>query len=108
VVSVGGVVLVHGANHAAVCWDAVLMHLVAPTVEVDLPGRGSRPAEVTAVTLDDAVEAGIDSADQAGFQRFVLVGHSLGAVAITETAWRHPERVTQLVYVAGVRQSKSR
>jgi pimeloyl-ACP methyl ester carboxylesterase len=64
-VSVWGVVLVHGANHTAACWDTVLVYLVAPAVAVDLPGRSSRPAEVTAVTLDDAVHAVIDSADHA-------------------------------------------
>jgi pimeloyl-ACP methyl ester carboxylesterase len=44
----------------------------------------------------------IDSADQAGFEQFALVGHSLGGVTITETAWRHPERVAQLVYVGAL------
>jgi len=31
-----------------------------------------------------------------------LVGHSLGGVTITETAWRHPERVAHLVYVGAL------
>jgi pimeloyl-ACP methyl ester carboxylesterase len=75
-------------------------HLLAPVVAVDLPGRGSRPADLAAVTLSDCVQAVIDSAGQAGFERFVLVGHSLAGVTITETAWRHPERVAGLIYVA--------
>ena len=33
---------------------------------------------------------------------FVLVGHSLGGVTITETAVRHPERVAALVYVGAL------
>ena len=51
------------------------------------------------MTLDDCVQAVIDSADQAGLDRFVLVGHSLGGMTITETACRHPERVAELIYV---------
>lgn len=97
--SVEGVVLVHGASHIAHCWDLMLPHLSLPAVAVDLPGRGGRPADFATVTLNDCVQAVIDSADQAGLQRFALVGHSLGGVTITETAWRHPDRVARLVYV---------
>jgi esterase/lipase len=92
-VSVGGVVLVHGGLNTSACWDSMLVHVEAPVVALDLPGRGSSPAEITAVTLDDCVHAVIDSADHAGFEQFALIGHSLGGVTITETAWRHPERV---------------
>jgi pimeloyl-ACP methyl ester carboxylesterase len=98
---VDGVVLVHGTNHCAASWDAVMAHLVAPAIAVDLPGRGSRPAAIEEVTLDDCVRAVVDSADQAGFERAALVGHSLGAMTVTETAVRHPERVARLIYVGG-------
>jgi len=101
-VSVGGVVLVHGGLNTSACWDSMLTHVEAPVVALDLPGRGSHPAEITEVTLDDCVQAVIDSADQAGFEQFVLVGHSLGGVTITETACRHPERVAHLVYVGAL------
>ena len=61
--------LVHGANHCASCWDSVLAHLVAPAIAVDLPGRGSRPAAIDAVTADICVQAVIDTADQAELDR---------------------------------------
>ncbi len=100
--SVDGVVLVHGANHGAGCWDSVVAHLVAPSIAVDLPGRGARPADFATVTLDDCVNTVVGSADDAGFERFLLVGHSLGGVTITETAWRHPKRVAELIYVGAI------
>jgi hypothetical protein len=53
--SVDGVVLVHGTNHSAACWDSVLTHLLAPANAVDLPGRGARPAIIEDVTLDEDV-----------------------------------------------------
>ncbi|OBB05120.1 hypothetical protein A5662_10880 [Mycobacteriaceae bacterium 1482268.1] len=97
-----GVVLVHGSNLTAACWDAVIGHLAVPAVAIDLPGRGSRPADIVTVTLDDCVDAVIESARQAGFTRFVLVGHSLGGVVITEGARRIPNRVAALVYVGAL------
>ena len=99
---VDGVVLVHGSNLSAACWDRVVEHLKAPAVAVDLAGRGSRSADITTVTLQDCVQSVVDSADRAALDRFVLVGHSLGAVTITEIASRFPERVAELVYVGGL------
>jgi pimeloyl-ACP methyl ester carboxylesterase len=71
-------------------------------VAVDLPGRGRRPADLASVTLDDCVAAVLEDADTAGFERFTLVGHSMGGITITETAFRHPDRVAALVYVGAL------
>jgi pimeloyl-ACP methyl ester carboxylesterase len=38
--------------------------------------------------------------DAAGFERFVLVGHSMGGLTISEVAGRVPDRVEHLVYVS--------
>jgi pimeloyl-ACP methyl ester carboxylesterase len=96
------VVLVHGGMHGSWCWDPVRPHISAPSVAVDLPGRGTRPADLAKVSLDDCVAAVLKEADRAGFERFVLVGHSLGGVTITETAFRHPERIAALIYVGAL------
>jgi pimeloyl-ACP methyl ester carboxylesterase len=97
-----GVVLVHGGLHTAACWRPLLPLLERPAVAVDLPGRGRRPVELASVTLDDCVAAVLEDADGAGFERFTLVGHSMGGITITETAFRHPERVAALVYVGAL------
>src|ERR1700709_2603922 len=96
------VVLVHGGMHGSWCWDPTLPYLQGPVTAVDLPGRGRRPAELSKVTLSDCVDAVIADADAQGFDRFVLVGHSLGGVTITETAVRYPGRVAALVYVGAL------
>lgn len=96
------VVLVHGGFHSAACWSPVLPHLKMPAIAIDLPGRGVRPADLATVTLQDCVTAVIEAADEAGFDRFTLVGHSIGGVTITETAWCHPERTAHLVYVGAL------
>jgi pimeloyl-ACP methyl ester carboxylesterase len=97
-----GIILVHGGMHTAACWALVEPMLDLPARAVDLPGRGARPADLSEVTLDDCVAAVLDEADSAGFARFALVAHSLGGVTITETAYRHPERITHLVYVGAI------
>jgi pimeloyl-ACP methyl ester carboxylesterase len=99
---IDGVVLVHGGFHGAWCWDEVRPRLAAPSHAVDLPGRGSRPAAGRRVTVADCVDAVLEDADAAGFERFALVGHSMGGLTITETANRAPDRVARLVYVAAL------
>ena len=100
--STDGIILVHGGMHTASCWALVEPMLDLPVRAVDLPGRGSRPAELSEVTLDDCVAAVLDEADSAGFTTFALVAHSLGGVTITETAYRHGQRITHLVYVGAI------
>jgi pimeloyl-ACP methyl ester carboxylesterase len=97
-----GVVLVHGGLHTSACWSHVLPYLKLPAVAVDLPGRCDRPGDLATIGIDDCVAAVIEDADRAGFTTFVLVGHSLGGITITETANRHPDRVAHLVYVGAL------
>lgn len=95
-------VLVHGGMTSSTRWAPLLPYLDRPHVAVDLPGRGRRPQDLATVTLDDCVAAVLEDADAAGFDRFCLVGLSMGGVTITETAFRHPERISALVYVAAL------
>jgi pimeloyl-ACP methyl ester carboxylesterase len=97
-----GVILVHGGLHTSRCWEYLLPLLDVPARAVDLPGRGSRPADLSRVALADCVAAVIDEADEAKFTSFALVGHSLGGVTITETAYLHATRVSRLVYVGAL------
>jgi pimeloyl-ACP methyl ester carboxylesterase len=88
--------------HGSWGWDPLVPLLDLPVVAVDLPGRGARPADLASVTLDDCVAAVMEDADAAGFDRFALVGHSLGGVTLTETGFRHPERISHLVYIGAI------
>ena len=97
-----GIILVHGGGHTSACWEPMLTLLNLPVRAIDLPGRGSHPADIMQVGLDDCVDAVIDEADAAGFDRVALVGHSLAGVTITETAYRYPERIAQLIYVGAL------
>ena len=97
-----GIVLVHGGMHGAWCWERVQPLLDLPSVAVDLPGRGRRPLDASPLTLARCVAAVLADADTAGFDRFVLVGHSMGGLTLTATAAQAPDRITSLVYVAAL------
>jgi pimeloyl-ACP methyl ester carboxylesterase len=102
------IILVHGGGHGAWCWERVLPFLGSPVLAVDLPPRSIRGGpgrnvgldEVGHFTVEDWAATVIEAADAAGWERFVLVGHSLGGLTLAETARRVPARVAHLVYVS--------
>lgn len=103
-------VLVHGGAHGAWCWEPLVEHLPGRVLAVDLPPksiRGKRvdpdselPAELATVGLDDFATSTLADVDAAGIDRFVLVGHSMGGLTVSEVARRVPDRVHALVYVS--------
>ncbi|MCA9503432.1 MAG: alpha/beta fold hydrolase [Myxococcales bacterium] len=98
--SADGFVLVHGGFHDARCWERLVPLLSRPAVAVDLPGRGSRPAPMETVTLEACVQAVLADLDASGFERAVLVGHSLGGATVPVAAARRPERIAHLVLLS--------
>jgi pimeloyl-ACP methyl ester carboxylesterase len=80
-------VLVHGGEHAADCWDLVLaeIHRQAPelrTLAVDLPGRGDKPGDLATATIGEWVESVVADIEAAGLGDVVIVGHSMAGVTV--------------------------
>jgi pimeloyl-ACP methyl ester carboxylesterase len=65
----------------------------------DLPGSGADTTPVEEVTLDAYAER-ICAALAEQPEPAVLVGHSMGGMAITQASGRCPERIASLVYLA--------
>lgn len=109
-------VLVHGGGHGAWCWQPTQSCLRNNAVlAVDLPPRTVRGAglssftepgpwqqELETITVAQWAAAVLGEADRTGFDRFVLAGHSLGGVTITEVARIAPDRVAHLIFVSAV------
>ncbi len=94
------IALVHGGGFAGSCWDLLVPALKAPSVAVDLPGRGRRGTPLRDVTFDSCAEALRDDVDAAGFDRFVLVGHSLAGCSMPAMVDLLGDRVSHLVFLA--------
>ncbi len=118
-------VLVHGAWHNASTYTLVIQHLAQlghAAVALDLPGHGldarlpaswhRRPFDetafatevspVAATTLADYAARTIAVIDQVralGYEKVVLVGHSMGGVTITQVAEMVPTKLLKLVYL---------
>jgi pimeloyl-ACP methyl ester carboxylesterase len=93
--------LIHGAWHGAWCWDRLIPALTAlghRASAIDLPGHGADPTPRETVTLA-AYGAAVADALRAAPGPVVLVGHSMGGMAISAGAALVPDKVSALVYL---------
>jgi pimeloyl-ACP methyl ester carboxylesterase len=98
------VVLVHGAWHGAWCWEQLVPRLQARGFEVstlDLPGLGADRTSPWDVTLDGYIERVLQVIASAA-QPVMLLGHSMGGMAISGAAERRPESIGKLIYLAAM------
>jgi pimeloyl-ACP methyl ester carboxylesterase len=105
-VTLPGLVLIHGGAHAADSWDLVVDELAmrAPELRVlavDLPGRNSRPTQLSTVTIADWVNSVVDDVENGGLGDVVVVGHSLAGVTVPGVlAKLGHQRVREAIFVA--------
>jgi pimeloyl-ACP methyl ester carboxylesterase len=117
----GTFLLVHGAWHSAMHWNAVAAILAGRgcrVLAIDLPEHGlkakfpkaylrqdlaalaTEPSPLKDLTLDDYVAAVVTAArGLAQFGPVTVVGHSMGGLAITRAAEAIPELIHRLVYL---------
>lgn len=96
-------VLVHGAWGGGHSYDRTAEDLKAAGHEVlvcALRGLGIRQDELhPGITLSDHADDVCEQVEQAGFDRFVLVGHSYGGMVITAVATRLGARIDAICYL---------
>ncbi|NBC36515.1 alpha/beta fold hydrolase [Novosphingobium sp. FSY-8] len=96
-------VLVHGAWDSARRYEQLAGDLRAAghgVAVVHLAGLGSRKGELHGgITLSDHADDVCAAVEAAGFDRFVLVGHSYGGMVITMVATRLGGQIDALVYL---------
>ncbi|WP_349920176.1 alpha/beta hydrolase [Aeromonas veronii] len=73
-----------------------------PFLAWDAPGCGASTIDVPArIDLDLLVQIAVRMTESKGFERFHLVGHSMGGLTALLLAHRHPERVLSLTSIEG-------
>jgi pimeloyl-ACP methyl ester carboxylesterase len=93
--------LVHGAWHAAWCWEKLIPILDAAgdaVLAIDLPGHGddrTPAAEVTLASYGEAVCRGARSLPPP----VVAVAHSMGGYAMSQAAESRPDHFDALIYL---------
>jgi len=96
-------VLVHGAWGGGQTYGEVPERLRAAGHEVlvaQLTGLGARQGELhPGITLTDHVNDVCEQVEAAGFDRFVLAGHSYGGMVITGVATRLGSRIDAIAYL---------
>jgi pimeloyl-ACP methyl ester carboxylesterase len=93
--------LIHGAFGGAWCWEPVLPGLRAAGHDahaIDLPGSGQDTTPVAEVTLTRYAERVCQALAEG--PPALLVGHSMGGMAVTQAAAQRPDLVAGLAYVA--------
>lgn len=95
--------LIHGGSHGAWCWEAVsreLHRLGHSAFALDLPGGGDDPTPRDSVTFDSYVQAVNAFIEAEGLDDFILVGHSLAGIILSEIATANRGKVREAVFVA--------
>ena len=80
-------VLVHGGEHSADCWDLTVSELRSlapdvPVLAIDMPGHGATPGDLTTVGIADCVRSAVSQVEAAGLDDVVVVGHSLAGLTV--------------------------
>jgi pimeloyl-ACP methyl ester carboxylesterase len=80
-------VLVHGGEHAADCWDLTIAELRRQepdlrVLAVDLPGRRGKRADLPTVTIAEWVDSVVADIEEAGLGDIVIVGHSMAGLTV--------------------------
>jgi pimeloyl-ACP methyl ester carboxylesterase len=104
--SLPDLVLVHGGEHAADCWDLTVAELRRQRPElrvlaVDLPGRRNKPGNLATASIGEWADSVVGDVNDAGLGEVVIAGHSMAGVTVPSAAARlgHP-RVREMVLVA--------
>lgn len=99
------VVALHGWFGSASGWGALPVSIDRDAFTwtfMDYRGYGGMRGSGGPYTMDAIADDALALADRLGFERFSLVGHSMGGMAIQRVLARAPDRVRRLVGIAPV------
>jgi pimeloyl-ACP methyl ester carboxylesterase len=99
------VMLIHGWTCDSTSWDAQVPALARQyrVIVLDLPGHGKSGSPASGMLSMELFARAVEAVrSEAGADKVVLVGHSMGTPVIREYARLYPQRVTALVAADGM------
>ncbi|WP_328723104.1 alpha/beta hydrolase [Streptomyces sp. NBC_00247] len=99
------VLVLHDWFGTSAGWGSFLDYLDGDTFSyafLDYRGYGDRKAVTGTYTLTEIADDALTLADELGWQRFSLIGHSMGGKAVQQVLAQAPQRVRKLVGLAPV------
>lgn len=87
--------------HGAWCWEKIIPSLEAAghqVITIDLPGHGEDQTPISEVTFDVYANRVVEIIDELD-REVILVGHSMGGIAVSQAAEYRPNRIKSLVYI---------
>lgn len=99
-------VLVHGGQCAADCWDLTVEEIRRQAPEltvlaVDLPGRRDKPGDLIGARIHDWIDSVVSDIEAARFDSLVIVGHSMGGLIVPGVVGKlGPSRVREMILAA--------
>lgn len=102
------VVLIHGigASHRYLRRLHGLLAKTVDTYSIDLPGFGATPRPEQTLTVADHAGYILGAMEQLGVREFVIVGHSMGSQFALEAGLQQPGRISHMVLMGPVVDSK--
>jgi pimeloyl-ACP methyl ester carboxylesterase len=94
------VLAIHGWFGSARAWGSLPEYLDGSAYTyafMDLRGYGDRMKALGQFTMEEAAADAVDLAGELGWERFSLIGHSMGAKVAHQVLLRDPHRVRKLV-----------
>lgn len=100
----------HGTTQAANAWDQVKAACSEPRTWVvcEFPGSGESSMPQGPIDLEEIVDGAVHLMESLGFDKFHVVGYSLGAVTALKAASMHPSKVLSVTSLCGWSQSDAR
>lgn len=93
------IILIHGGSTSGRYWDRLRSYLSTPSIAPDLPGRGSKQADLMSLTIEDCVASLAAEVDSAGLEdELILMVHSSGGLVVPGLLRVLGDRVRHLVY----------
>ena len=101
------IVFVHGLGGSSTNWTPLIdvsgLAKQRRVLTFDLEGHGLSPLYTTNISIEEYANSVAHVMNNAGIQKAIIVGHSMGGLIVTTFAAKHPDRTEKLFLIGPVK-----